>query len=271
VIGKETIKRWLAGTPLDAPARALYRALVAAPAKKPPASAPVSPYVTLNALYDAQTVAVMARVLAPGSNCIDVGCHHGAILDNMLRFAAHGTHFAFEPLPDLFAGLAAKYANVPTVRLHELALSDASGECTFQHVVTNPGYSGLKQRLYNRPNEQVVEITVKVARLDDVLPAGFDIRFVKIDVEGAELQVLRGGTGMLRRSRPFVVFEHGLGAADCYGTRPEQVFDLLSGCGLRVSLIKDWLERGSARAFTRAAFAEEFDTGRNFYYLAHPA
>ena len=76
---------------------------------------------------------------------------------------------------------------------------------------------------------------------------------------------------MLRRNRPFVVFEHGLGAADCYGTRPEQVFDLLSDCGLRVSLMKDWLEHGSARAFTRAAFAEEFDTGRNFYYLAHPA
>ena len=101
VIGKETIKSWLAGTPLDAPARALYRALVAATATQPAASAPVAPHVTLNARYDAQTVAVMARVLAPGSNCIDVGCHHGKILDAMLRFAAHGAHFAFEPLPDL--------------------------------------------------------------------------------------------------------------------------------------------------------------------------
>jgi FkbM family methyltransferase len=275
VIGKETIKRWLAGTPLDAPARVLYdvlyRALVAVPTTQPAAPAPAAPHVTLNALYDAQTVAVMARVLARGSNCIDVGCHRGAILNGMLRFAPDGTHFAFEPLPDLFADLTAKYANVPTVRLHELALSDAPGDTTFQHVVTNPAYSGLKQRRYDRPNEQVVEITVKVARLDDVLPSGFDIRLVKIDVEGAELQVLRGGTGMLRRCLPFVVFEHGLGAADCYDTRPEQVFDLLSDCGLRVSLMKDWLEHGSAKAFTRAAFAEEFDTGRNFYYLAHPA
>jgi FkbM family methyltransferase len=261
VIGKETIKRWLAGTPLDAPARALYRALVVGPA----------PHETLNELYDAQTVAVMARVLARGSNCIDVGCHRGAILDDVLRFAPDGMHFAFEPLPDLFALLGAKYANVPTVRLHELALSDAPGETTFQHVVTNPAYSGLKRRRYDRPNEQVVEITVKVARLDDVLPSGFDIRLVKIDVEGAELQVLRGGTGMLCRCRPFVVLEHGLGASDYYGTRPEQVFDLLSDCGLRVSLMNDWLEHESAKALARAAFAEEFDTGRNFYYLAHLA
>ena len=76
--------------------------------------------------------------------------------------------------------------------------------------------------------------------------------------------------GMLRRCRPFVVFEHGLGAADCYGARPEQVFDLLSDCGLRVSLMKDWLEHGSTKGFTRAALAEEFDMRRNYYFLAHP-
>ena len=75
---------------------------------------------------------------------------------------------------------------------------------------------------------------------------------------------------MLRRSRPFVVFEHGRGAAEYYDTRPEQVFDLFGDYGLRVSLMKDWLAHGSAKAFTRAGFIDEFDTGRNFYYLAHP-
>ena len=49
VIGKETIKRWLAGTPLDAPARvlyaALYRALVAGPMTQPAAPAPAGPHV----------------------------------------------------------------------------------------------------------------------------------------------------------------------------------------------------------------------------------
>lgn len=270
--GKDTIKRWLSGTVLDAAARALYGALVGAVAPQPTrgdtlATGDVS---RLNDLYDAQTVAVMARVLAQGSNCIDVGCHRGTILDHMMRLAPGGKYFAFEPLPDLFAGLATKYANAPAVRLHELALGEAAGETSFQHVVTNPGYSGIKRRRYDRPDEQVVEITVKVAKLDDVLPSGIDIRLVKIDVEGAELGVLRGGTAMLHRCRPFVVFEHGLGAADFYGTRPEQVFDLLSDCELRVSLMKDWLEHGSTKAFTRATFADEFDTGRNFYYLAHP-
>jgi FkbM family methyltransferase len=228
------------------------------------------PYEALNELYDAQTAAIASRVLTSTSNSIDAGCANGAILDQMLRCAPGGTHFAFEPLPDHFAGLAKKYRDDPAVRLFELALSDAAGATKFHHVVTNPGYSGIRRRHYDRSNEQVVEIAVQMARLDDVLPVGIDIRLMKVDVEGAELQVFRGASAMLRRCRPFVVFEHGIGAADCYGTRPEHVFDLLADCGLGISLMKDWLEQGAAKAFTRPAFSEEFDTGSNFYYLAHP-
>ncbi len=238
-----------------------------APAAAPPAGAAG---VDMNTLYDAQTAAIMERVLERRSNCVDVGCHQGAILDVMLRLAPEGRHFAFEPLPHMFAALKAKYAGRGNVELHELALSDASGETTFQHVVSNPGYSGLLRRHYDRPDEQVVEIRVKLARLDDVLPRDVGIRLVKVDVEGAELQVLRGAQEMLRRSRPFVVFEHGRGAADCYGTRPEHVFDLFDGCGLNLSLMGDWLEAGAGRKLSREAFVDQFDAGRNYYFLAHP-
>src|SRR5262245_43980948 len=205
---------------LDAPARALYGALVGTVVRQQPRedTSEKSDAERINDLYNAKTVAVMRRVLVQDSNCVDVGCHRGSILDHMIRFAPGGKYFAFEPLPDLFANLTAKYANVGAVDLHELALGEASGRASFQYVVTNPGYSGLKRRRYDQPDEQIVEINVNVARLDDVLPPGIDIRFVKIDVEGAELGVLRGSTEMLRRSRPFVVFEHGLGAADFYGT-----------------------------------------------------
>ena len=82
--------------------------------------------------------------------------------------------------------------------------------------------------------------------------------------------MLKGAVQMLRRCRPYVVFEHGLGAADCYGTRPESVFDLFTGCGLRLSLMNDWLASGGAQDAPREAFAEEFNSARNFYFMAHP-
>jgi hypothetical protein len=66
---------------------------------------------------------------------------------------------------------------------------------------------------------------------------------MKVDVEGAELQVFKGTVQTIKRSRPLIVFEHGLGAADYCGTAPEILYDLLGGdCGLRLFLMEDWLE-----------------------------
>lgn len=258
---KGIIKRWLIDSPLEGLARRAYDAIQGGGG---------AGAADLSTDSDAQTMAVMERVLERRSNCIDVGCHKGLILDVMLRLAPQGRHFAFEPLPDLFAGLQRKYAAAANLSLHEVALSDSVSEATFQHVVSNPGYSGLLRRRYDRPNEDVAEITVRLARLDDIVSAATPIRFVKIDVEGAELQVLRGATAMLRRDRPFVVFEHGQGAADCYGTRPEHVFDLFAECGLHLSLMNDWLAPGGKQTLSRDAFIDQFDASRNYYFLAHP-
>ena len=250
---KQLIKKWVVGTPLEGVARAAYGFL----------------FGGLNAKYDAQTARIIKHVVEADSNCVDVGCHRGTILDIMLARAPRGRHFAFEPLPHSFADLRRKYASRPNVELHESALSDAPGESTFQHVVDSPGYSGFLRRQYPRP-EKVVEIRVRLERLDDVIPDSLPIRFVKIDVEGAELQVLRGALETIRRTRPYIVFEHGLGGADCYGTTPEMVHDLLTGCGLRLALMKDWLDTGGTKTLGKAAFADEFYSGRNFYFMAHP-
>lgn len=55
---------------------------------------------SLGMLYDQQTVEVMRLVLENNSNCVDVGCHKGEILDEVIKLAPEGLHFAFEPLPD---------------------------------------------------------------------------------------------------------------------------------------------------------------------------
>jgi FkbM family methyltransferase len=260
---KQRFRHLVSGTPLESLARAVYRALRGASDRL------ITP-ADLSARYDAQTASVMKRVLDRRSNCIDVGCHRGTILDLMLRLSPEGEHYGFDPLPQLYSAAAQKYAGARNVRLYEVALGEAPGIAPFQYVVSNPAYSGLLKRRYDRLNEDVEEIEVRVLRLDDVLPRGFNVRLMKIDVEGGELQVLRGSVEMLRRCRPFVIFEHGLGGADVYGTRPEMVFDLLSGCGLRVALMSDWLSTSGRKALSREAFADEFDRASNYYFLACP-
>jgi hypothetical protein len=61
--------------------------------------------LTKNLEYDRLTRKIIASHLRPDSNCIDVGCHKGEILDLMLKYAPNGTLYAFEPLPHLYSAL----------------------------------------------------------------------------------------------------------------------------------------------------------------------
>ncbi|MGE5442291.1 MAG: FkbM family methyltransferase [Bacteroidota bacterium] len=72
-----------------------------------------------------------------------------------------------------------------------------------------PGESGLRQRAFSNPDRaRIQRITVPVGRLDDQTFEG-PIHYVKIDVEGAEIGVLRGGRDFLARHRPIVSVEYG--------------------------------------------------------------
>ncbi|MGQ9865397.1 MAG: FkbM family methyltransferase [Pseudanabaenaceae cyanobacterium] len=232
----------------------------------------IAPSLDRNAQYDHQTLAVMSRVLQPTDNCVDVGAHVGSLLAEALQRAPEGQHFAFEPLPDCFARLQQEFGDRPNVHLYNCALADEAGTTTFVHVVTNPAFSGLRPRQYFRGSEASletsVEITVPVQRLDEVIPPDVKITWLKIDVEGGEKQVLLGAKRLLQRDRPYVVFEHGLGAADWYGTTPEMIWDLFTECTLAVSTLERWLQ--GQEPLDREGFSRAFYHGE-YYFLAYPA
>jgi FkbM family methyltransferase len=243
-------KRFLQGTWLEEPAKRAHHALTGAK----------------NSLYDALTIAVMRRVLLPDSNAIDVGAFEGGMLKHIVRLAPLGSHIAFEPLPSRYEQLRRAF---PRVRVHPCALGDKPGEVTFQHVVRYPALSGLKRRIDLDPSEEIRGERVTVETLDRILPEGFPVALVKIDVEGGELGVFRGGVETFRRTRPIIVFECGLGGADTYGAEPEEIFDLVTeSIGLRLSLMDTWL---SGRApLSRGEFGERFRKSLDFYFIAHP-
>jgi FkbM family methyltransferase len=193
---------------------------------------------------------LLAYTLASDAHCIDVGAHSGDVLSEMVRLAPAGRHIAYEPLPEMARALAERF---PSVDVRAAALSDSAGEASFVHVVSNPAYSGLREREYPG-REQLERIRVRTERLDDSLPEGFAPAFIKVDVEGAELQVLRGARATIARHRPTIFFEHGRGAADRYGTRPADIHDVLVGdAGLRI------FDEHGGGPYSRAEFEALFD------------
>jgi FkbM family methyltransferase len=169
---------------------------------------------------------LIAFLLRPADNCIDVGANAGALLAEMVRVAPDGAHVAFEPIPHLAAEIAQRF---PCVEVREAAASNHFGESTFSHVRAAEGWSGLKFRpLPTGEDGDVIELTVKLEPIDDVVDPERPIALVKIDVEGAEQQVIEGALRTLTSHRPALVFEHGLGSANEFGTEPDDIHSLLA-------------------------------------------
>lgn len=162
---------------------------------------------------------LLAGSLAPDASCIDIGAHDGGVLREIVRCAPQGRHIAYEPLPELAAALAREY---PQVDVRAAALSDHDGKASFLHDRTQPMRSTLHAHAFT-DHGNTTAITVRVERLDGVLPSGYVPTLVKIDVEGTEAEVLRGAVETLRRHRPVVVFEHGAGGT----SSPAEVYSLL--------------------------------------------
>jgi FkbM family methyltransferase len=203
----------------------------------------------------------MAFLLTPSSNCIDIGAHAGDVLRHMVRLAPQGRHIAYEPLPHMAAALRREFTQVD---VREVALADGHGETSFVHVHERPAFSGLRERTYPRDDLQREQITVTMSRLDDELPEDYRPDLIKLDVEGGELGVLRGAARTLRTHHPLVWFEHGGGAAEHYGTAPEDVHDLLTSVGLRI------FDADGRGPLARDAFSETFVQGKIWNFLAKP-
>ncbi len=222
--------------------------------------------LTLNERYDRQTKAIIQKVCKPDSVCIDVGCFRGEILQTMISVAPTARHKAFEPVPQQYAFLKEQYGHQADI--FPFALGGENKKTTFHHVVSNPTYSGLRQRQY-KGEETINEIDVEVRKMDDVIAPELPVSLIKIDVEGGEFDVLRGATAILKKWHPYIIFEHGLGGADKYGIKPGDVYDLLvHTLGYRVCLMGDFLKDENTKGFSRTAFEEQFWKGTDCYFLA---
>lgn len=211
------------------------------------------------------TAKIIRKHCERNSNCIDVGSLEGEITRLFLKVAPEGQHYAFEPLPYYYNMIREKYGD--RVKVVNKALSDVEGNTVFHFVRSNPPYSGIKKRRYDRAGEEVEQIEVEVAPLDAIIPDSYKADLVKIDVEGAELLVMKGAGKLLKRDHPLIIFEHGKGGADVYGYTPEDVFQfLVDELDYGLYTLSGWYQ-GKA-SLSRGQFSACFYEGSEYYFVA---
>ncbi len=217
-----------------------------------------------NLRNDRLTKEVFKRLLNPTSNCIDIGAHKGEVLDLFIKYAPEGRHWAFEPLPNYNHDLIGKYGD--NIEIRKEALSDSNGVSEFQFVKELPAYSGLRKRSYPKVKTKVSTIEVSTTRLDTILPKEYKPDCIKLDIEGGEYYALLGAKLILKKHRPVIVMEFGLGAADHYGVSPEMMYQLLVvELGYRMFSLSAFVEERAS--FDLVSFVGCYEEGREYYFV----
>jgi FkbM family methyltransferase len=198
-------------------------------------------------------VKLVDRLVGEGQAVVDVGADLGLYSSKLAELVGpSGRVHAFEPNPARHAGLAALAEAQPNIEVHPVGLSDHEGEEEL-HVPVKEGEAVPACGRLSPPTTDAEGVRwerrpVKVSTLDRELREKTSrIGFVKCDVEGHELAVLRGAEQTLREALPALLveieerhseagveatFEHLLGlgyngwAIGPEGPRPLDRFDL---------------------------------------------
>ena len=171
-----------------------------------------------------------------GGTFVDVGANQGFFtLLGSKRVGEHGQVFAFEPATTEARKLRAnlKFNGCANVTVEEMALGAEPGSADFYMYLGHQGsWSGLRKGAEDVEVEARV-ITVPVVTLDSYLAERGVKRVdvMKVDVEGGELNVLRGAAATIATHRPVIVCEVEPRRTRQWGYEAGAILDQLKSAG----------------------------------------
>lgn len=163
-------------------------------------------YHAMKQQYHEQELRIAPLLCDKGKTSIDIGAAYGIYTVHIVD--ASRDCLAFEPHQSLTLELRemAQCLSLP-IRVETIALSDVQGEANLRMLEEDVGRSTIEPEntLEDPDGSRISETTVPIRRLDD-----YDldsVGFIKIDVEGHELSVLRGAIQTIRRCSPSILIE----------------------------------------------------------------
>lgn len=184
-------------------------------------------------VYQPEVSEALATWLPQGRVMVDVGANVGYMtMLGARRVGPAGRVLAIEPNPYMVEAMRRHLDKngISNVSIVQAGCSRARGSFPlYLSPDRNPGMTSLSAK--NAHSQRSIQ--VDVVPLDELVaefnPPSLDV--LKIDVEGAELQVLQGAKETLRRFRPVILMELDPRLLSSFGTKPEQILELLAGLG----------------------------------------
>jgi FkbM family methyltransferase len=185
-------------------------------------------------IFDLPVCEALWRLADPGELAVDVGANIGQMTSALAaRVGGGGRVIAFEPHPELFSHLSEnveKWNKAPGTGAIELRNLGASSSEGTAELAMSAGFEWNRgtASMAAQPDDGAMKVVqVPVRRLDDELSSD-TVGVMKLDVEGYELEVLRGAERLLAEGRiRDIVFED-------FGEQPTPVTRLLEDAGYTV-------------------------------------
>ena len=193
--------------------------------------------------FELSTAVALSRLLKLGDTFIDAGANSGAFTVPAARWVGEsGRVVAIEPSPRELAKLKANIAlnGLTNVTVAEAALGAAPGRAGL--LITPDAFAGmntLAPRFGNFDGEHKEQVEVSVVTLDSLCRDLPRVDVVKVDVEGAEVDLLTGATETIRAHRPAFVIEAAPTVLAAYGSSIEALEAAIHLIGYRSYAIDD--------------------------------
>ena len=156
-------------------------------------------------LYELGVTEALWSLTDPGDLAVDAGANIGYMTSILAkRCGKQGRVLSFEPQPLVFASLrenAERWkgdGSNGAILLHEAALGDMDGKAPLRcgdWFKKNRGTAWIESS--DSPSKEGFSLEVESRKLDSLIQAGDSIGILKMDVQGAELSVLRGMTKLV--------------------------------------------------------------------------
>jgi len=210
--------------------------------------------------YEREEISFVRNLLRPGDTAVDVGAHIGFFTVQMAAgVGPHGRVIAFEPFDpnaDLLERSIAENRFGDRVLFYRAAVGAAPGEATLTFPVESLNSGGA---YLLRPGTAALagnlQKAVSVVALDAIeMPR--PVRFIKMDVEGAEPLVVRGAEQLLRADRPVILSElHPVQLQRASGATPDSFLAEMRALGYRAQTIGgEPIDRAPAEALVSVVF-----------------
>jgi FkbM family methyltransferase len=163
-------------------------------------------------VYEPELVTLMKKMLKPGMTVLDLGANIGyfSVIAAAL-VCEQGQVHAFEPMPQNFVRLEKNLEPYPWALAHPFAVANVAGEVPIHYSDKEAGWASIHD--HHDLRDLPCTSAVRAIRLDDWLQSRSISRidFIKLDIEGSELDALLSGRRALSQFHPIIVAETKLG------------------------------------------------------------